>query len=339
MKILVSGGCGFVGKHLIARLGQEPGNEIWVVDDLSTGIHPAKWENSELAKKIKFIQADFLSLMLSELGRQPDLGFPRLPQFDEIYHLAAVVGGRPVMDGDPLRVGIDLGIDSVFFLWAAKINMPGRILYASSSAAYPASKQDYQNPKRLEENDIDFESGVLQPDYAYGWGKLTGEYLARIAVRKYKLKVAVVRPFSGYGGDQEPCYPVPAIALRVAARRNPLKIWGNGQQGRDFIYIDDCIEACVLACRKIGDATPVNIGSGVLTCFKELAEMMIRIEGYSAKVQGMEDKPIGTPRRFCDTRRMQEILQWKPSVSLAEGLKRVLDVAHKRLESGIKPED
>ncbi len=353
--ILITGGCGFVGRHLLARLSREAASEFWVVDDLSTGKHPETWEFLKLSAitsknypgaetfeisgtshSLVFIRADFMSVTLSELGRQPGLGIPRLPKFDEIYHLASVVGGRAMIDGDPLMVGIDLGIDACFFLWASKVNKPGRILYASSSAAYPVFRQTADKAQPLRESEIDFSKGVFQPDYTYGWSKLTGEYLAGIAAGKYGLKVAVVRPFSGYGEDQDLTYPVPAIALRVAARQNPVKIWGSGEQSRDFVYIGDCAEACVRACRGIEDGSAVNIGSGVLTSFNQLARLMMKLEGYQGNILGDENKPVGVAKRCCDPKRVREKLQWEPAVTLEEGMAGVLKTAHQRLNSGIK---
>lgn len=355
-KILVTGGCGFVGRHLIKRLVDESPSEIWIVDDLSTGRGLERWEYlhpriaveqrfegattytlDHVVTHLIFIKADFLSLAYGELGRQPVFGLGKLPRFDEIYHLASVVGGRALIDGDPLAVGVDLAIDSVFFLWAAKVNLPGRILYASSSAAYPTSKQTFEEAIALSEEIIDFERGFSKPDYTYGWSKLTGEYLAIIASKIYGLKVAVVRPFSGYGEDQDISYPVPAIAMRVAARLNPVLVWGSGLQGRDFIYIEDCIEACILACRNISDGSAINIGSGKLVSFLDLAKTMIKIEGCNSVVQGMDNRPVGVAQRYSNTIRMLEVLGWTPRITIEEGLKRVLRGAHRRLENGVLP--
>lgn len=354
--ILVTGGCGFVGRHLLARLFQEKWDEIWVIDDLSTGLHPATWtslkltlshtqpyQNAEVFEvpgqgKLVFINADFFSVAGSELGRQPSFGVPKLPHCTEVYHLASVVGGRSMIDGDPLSVGIDLGIDASFFLWAAKVNHPDRILYASSSAAYPISLQKEDGAVALSEDMIAFGKGFSQPDFTYGWSKLTGEYLAQIAAQQYGMHVAVVRPFSGYGEDQDLTYPVPAIALRVAARHNPVKVWGSGYQGRDFVHIDDCVEACILACRCISDGSAVNIGSGVLTTFREVAALLIELAGYEAPVEGTENKPVGVAKRYADTTRMKAVLGFSPRISLRQGMKRVLEGAKKRLEAGIKPE-
>ena len=356
-RYLITGGCGFVGRHLLARLAREPDIEIWIVDDLSTGQHPSLWEQPKIASiaesvsglaelrladngcRVIYIQADFAVLALSELGKTAPTGLDRLPHFAEVYHLASVVGGRNVIDNDPLAVGIDLAIDSIFFLWAAKIARPDRILYASSSAAYPIHQQTSEGAVQLRESMIDFRDVIGKPDYTYGWSKLTGEYLGRIAVDKYGLQVAVVRPFSGYGEDQEPVYPFPAIALRVAAHRNPVIVWGSGKQSRDFVHIDDAAEACVRACRRISDGSAVNIGSGRPVTFLDLARLMVDVEGYAAEVKGKEGMPVGVAARYCDPAHMFEVLDWAPSISLEDGVRRGLAFAKKRLSAGIRPED
>lgn len=356
-RFLVTGGCGFVGRHLIARLASDEPSEIWIVDDLSTGKRPSQWERPVVERitetrpgvtefrlrdtdcRIIYLQSDFMVLALSELGKTAESGFGRFPHFDEVYHLASVVGGRNVIDNDPLAVGIDLAIDSVFFLWAAKVAKPGRILYASSSAAYPIHQQTFDTAVPLHESMIDFNDVIGKPDYTYGWSKLTGEYLSRIAVEKYGLSVGVVRPFSGYGEDQEPVYPFPAIALRVAARRNPVIVWGTGEQSRDFVHIDDAVEACVRVCRRIENGTAVNIGSGRPVTFLELARLMVRVEGYDADVKGRVDRPVGVNARFADVSQMRTVLGWSPEISLETGIVRGLEFARKRLADGIQPEE
>jgi nucleoside-diphosphate-sugar epimerase len=130
-KILVTGGCGFVGRNLIFKLLEEKKNQIWIIDDLSIGINPNKWNNIKIKRTKKhkyynifflenknrliFINIDLISILISELNRQSKFLDLKLPQFNEIYHLASIVGGRTVIDGDPLLVGIDLAIDSIFF--------------------------------------------------------------------------------------------------------------------------------------------------------------------------------------------------------------------------------
>lgn len=353
--ILITGGCGFVGRHLVARLAPEADTSIWVIDNLSTGKHPRDWEVPALSligesrgvatygvegseKSIKCIVADFAAVAQAELGIVPAIGIEKLPHFDEAYHLASVVGGRNVIDNDPLAVGIDLSIDAVFYLWAAKVARPDRILYASSSAAYPIDLQEGGKGIALKEEYISFDARLGLPDYTYGWSKLTGEYLGRIAVEKYRLKVGVVRPFSGYGEDQDLVYPFPAIALRVAARERPVRVWGSGLQGRDFVHIDDACEACVRACRNIADGSAVNIGWGDLINFRQLAGRMIELENYEATVEGTQNKPVGVAERFCDPTLMRERLGWTPTITLDDGIRRGLAYAHRRLERGLRPE-
>lgn len=349
-RILITGGCGFVGRHLVQRLAQED-VELWIIDDLSTGIAPDLWDTPRLepcdeelpgaqlyrleasAQRLVFIHADLTSVLYGELGRQPALLGTALPHFDEAYHLASVVGGRAMIDGNPLAVAIDLSIDSTFMLWASQTKGAERILYASSSAAYPTEFQNEGKAVALAEHMLEFGPGLSQPDMTYGWSKLTGEYLSRIAAEKYGLSVAVIRPFSGYGEDQDLSYPVPAIALRVAQHQDPVTVWGSGLQGRDFVHIDDCAEACVRACRRISDGSAVNIGSGQLTTFRELAARMIKIEGYDTVVQGLEGKPVGVTSRYCDPTHMRATLDWSPQIRLTEGLSRVLRHAHRRNQS------
>lgn len=354
-RILVTGGCGFVGRHLVAKLAAEGGNEIWIVDDLSTGKPPAEWEVPQLHARgaqggialyevagldavVRFVRADFVAVAQAELGMTPSLGLDRLPAFDEVYHLASVVGGRNVIDNDPLAVGIDLAIDSSFFLWSAKVARPERILYASSSAAYPIDLQEAGESRALREDDISFDKRLGLPDYTYGWSKLTGEYLGRIAHEKYGLNVGVVRPFSGYGEDQDIVYPFPAIALRVAARRDPVRVWGSGHQTRDFVHIDDACDACILVCRGVSDGRAFNIGSGVATSFLDLAARMVALEGYDAPVVGTEGKPVGVAERYSDPSRIAGELGWQQTIPLDDGIRRALDYARARLARGIEPE-
>jgi nucleoside-diphosphate-sugar epimerase len=336
---LVTGGCGFVGRHLVRRLLAQR-RSVLIVDDLSTGIHPDRWLGSDHqgrpwsrteqggvtvyrsdGQQVVFAARDLIAWLLFDWPtfERSQVGF------DYVFHLASVVGGRAKIDGDPMAVAIDLAIDSVFFRWAVRNRARiGRVLYASSSAAYPVQFQGAEGAVALSEDMVAFGGNLGQPDMTYGWSKLSGEYLAGIASRHYGLAVACVRPFSGYGGDQDPSYPIPAIARRVALREDPLVVWGSGQQGRDFVHIEDCIEGMLLAIEKIADGGAVNIGTGRLMTFVEVARLFANLAGYDPVILPQPDKPQGVVCRYADTIRMRTLLGWFPRITVEEGFARVL---------------
>ena len=284
---------------------------------------------------VAFVKEDLSLTMLKQLkivnGVGSELGNQH---FDYAFALASVVGGRLKIDGDPLGVAVDLAIDSLFFLWLSRNKeRVGRVLYASSSAAYPIHLQAAQGHVALREEMIDFQADRLGlPDMTYGWSKLTGEYLSRLAAARYGIKIACVRPFSGYGGDQDLTYPTPAIAFRVARGDDPVVVWGTGRQARDFVHIEDCITAIWLAVNHIEDGSGINIGTGILTSFIEAAELFLKLDGRKGKVQPMIDRPVGVASRYCDPAGMESLLGWKPEISLEEGFGRVLKEAHQRVK-------
>lgn len=188
-------------------------------------------------------------------------------------------------------VALDLSIDAEFFYWITQ-HKPERVLYPSSSAAYPISLQSTDYAIALSEGDIDFTKNLGTPDMTYGWSKLTGEFLAQIAAKYYGIRVACIRPFSGYGEDQELAYPVPAIAARAAGREDPFEVWGSGKQGRDFVHIDDVLDFIFILLDKVSDGSAYNIGSGQLTSFLELIELFADIAGYKPAIKPLLDKPV-----------------------------------------------
>lgn len=328
IRTLVTGGCGFVGRHVVLK-ALELGHQVWVVDDLSTGKAPGLWVPDEYLKNFIFQQGDLRKIMQHAIDSGK--AYPEWYRqcIDNVFHFAAVVGGRVKIEGDPMAVAQDLSIDGTFFEWAVMAK-PARILYASSSAAYPIDLQA-AGAQALREELLEDPLVRPQPDTTYGWSKLTGEYLARIAARHYGLSVACVRPFSGYGEDQDESYPIPAIAARAARHWNPLEIWGPGSQGRDFVHIDDCVEVMFTAIEKIHDGSAVNIGSGKLCTFKTVAQMFADLAGYEPEIKALPDKPTGVHSRYCDNTKMKELMGGDLKVSLQEGFRRVYEAVDKKV--------
>lgn len=342
---LVSGGCGFVGRNMVKRLYKTTGDRIFFVDNLSVGTDPSTWLNVPLKREIHglkiygederllFYKANFEEVVRG-LTQERDwfnksFGID-ISSWNDVFHFAAIVGGRAMIDGDPMKVALDLSIDAEFFYWITR-NKPERVLYPSSSAAYPINKQTEGNTVQLKESDIDF-SNMGQPDMTYGWTKLTGEFLAKIAASHYGVHITCIRPFSGYGEDQDFTYPIPSLAKRAVHKERPFEVWGTGHQGRDFVHIDDVLDCTLLAMDKIGDGTAINIGMGRLTSFREVIGILCKIAGYETEIKCLLDKPVGVHSRYCNMDFVKERLGWSAKISLEEGLSRVYNaVASKEL--------
>jgi len=353
---LVTGGCGFVGRNMAKHLLRHTMDTVIIVDDLSVGIPPHSWLGIEDLtgssspnrvqndiewwgedERLIFWKGDariFLrNLMEDAAWLQSAYGIP-MKTFTDVFHFAAIVGGRAKIDGDPMMVALDLSIDAEFFYWAVRHN-PERVLFPSSSAAYPVNLQKEGNYVALSEDDINFGGNLGQPDMTYGWSKLTGEYLARIAAGHYGLSVTCVRPFSGYGEDQDLSYPIPAIAARAARKEDPFEVWGTGKQGRDFVHIDDCIDCMLFAMTNITDGRAVNIGSGKITTFLEIIDLFTEFAGYNPQIKKLLDKPVGVHARHANMDFVFNELGWKPKISLREGMKRVYDQAVKNVKESV----
>ena len=285
MKVLVTGDAGFVGTHFKKALSE---HEITGVD-IKNGLDARH-----------FFATDNT-------------------YFDLVIHLAAIVGGRATIEGAPLSVAVDLTIDSEMFQWALKTR-PARIVYYSSSAAYPIKLQGYGSTHRLTETDIDLDD-IQSPDLTYGWAKLTGEMLAKYAENE-GLRVHVFRPFSGYGEDQSLDYPFPSFIKRGVEKANPFKIWGTGNQVRDFIHIEDVVAATLEAVRQDIQG-PVNLGLGRATSFNDLATLVAAECGYSPEFERIIGAPEGVQYRCSDPAKMLSF--YTPKILLEEGISRSIN--------------
>lgn len=319
-KVLVTGGAGFVGRHVTRRM-LEGGHEVHVVDSVvpdTGGIRvDAGWPLFEPRdfNKFHFYQEDCRAWF----RRVNDT------DFDYAFHLAAMVGGRLMIENQPLSVADDLSIDAAYWQWA-KIAKPAKTLCFSSSAAYPISLQREDHHVLLKEDMISFDGDIGMPDMTYGWAKLTCEYLARLAYDRHGLRSICYRPFSGYGEDQDDTYPFPSICKRAIASRgsSELTVWGTGTQMRDFIHIEDCVDGIVATMDKIDDGQAVNLSTGILTSFLEFAEVAADLLGYHPRVRGLSDKPAGVHARGGDVEKQRQ-LGFEYKTDFKSGIQRALN--------------
>lgn len=282
MKILITGHQGFVGRHFVKALA---GSNITGVD-------------------------------LKDGNDCRDFFKTNTDRFDLVIHLAAIVGGRAKIEGEPLSVATDLSIDAEFFNWLQKTK-PINVVYFSSSAAYPIEMQTDRHKHRLAEYDLDL-ADVANPDLTYGWAKLTGEYLAQFVTDS---NLYIFRPFSGYGSDQDSDYPFPSFIDRALAKADPFEIWGDGEQVRDFIHIDDIVQAVLWHVQTEYTGT-FNLCSGIATSFNDLAKMICEEVGYTPEFNHVLAAPVGVTYRVGNPYLSHQYFM--PRISLREGIKKAL---------------
>ena len=241
-------------------------------------------------------------------------------QFDLVIHLAAIVGGRVQIEGNPLSLAVDLAIDAEFANWCMLTRQP-YVVYFSSSAAYPVELQTLSKKHKLKEKDLNFKK-IGAPDLTYGWSKLTGETLMHY-LRETGTKVLILRPFSGYGTDQDLTYPFPSIIQRAILNSNPFDIWGRATTTRDFIHIDDVVDAVITMVKNECNQT-VNLCTGRPTTFLELAQIALRTLGVNKmpKFNILTDKPAGVAYRVGNPAMMSEY--YTPKIDLEEGVHRAI---------------
>ena len=287
--VLITGAEGFVGKHFQKKFAA--GNDEVHTLDLKTG-QDAR---------------DFF--------RASDR------RYDLVIHLAAVVGGRETIEREPLKVAVDLSIDAEMFQWALRTR-PHRVVYFSSSAAYPTALQSLERGTSLWEGAIDL-SAIESPDMTYGFAKLAGEYQAKF-LAEAGINTHVFRPFSGYGPGQDLTYPFPAFIQRGVRGDSPFQIWGDGDACRDFIHIDDIVNAVMTAVDQ-DIRVPINLGTGVATSFNRLAWLVAQSVGYDPEFEWLLDKPTGVEYRVSDNSLMRSF--YPPKISLEEGIGRAVRAA------------
>lgn len=267
----------------------------------------------------KYAEHDIVGIDLKD-GNDCRVFFKNNPDtyFDLVIHLAAIVGGRMTIEGNPLAVADDLSIDSEFIQWCLKTR-PGRVVYFSSSAAYPIKLQKLEDQYKLKETDINL-LDCSTPDMTYGWAKLTGEFCLQY-LEAAGIKVNIFRPFSGYGTDQDLSYPFPSYIKRAKERMDPFEVWGDGKQVRDFIHMQDIVDAVDEAIKQDIKGA-INLGSGIATSFNELQKLVCELVGYNPKVNHIMTAPVGVMYRCCNPSKMLSF--YKPKISLEEGITRAL---------------
>jgi GDP-D-mannose 3',5'-epimerase len=339
---LVLGGGGFIGGHLAKRLKQE-GFWVRVVD-----IKPNHefFDNDEICHD--YVCGDLRDPMLvSRIMFSPIQNSENDKQgaFDEVYQLAADMGGAGyIFTGDnDANVMHNSALINLNIAYEAAKKSVKKVFYSSSACMYPEHNQLDPNNPNCEESS----AYPANPDSEYGWEKLFSERLFLAFNRNYKLDVRVARfhnifgPHGTWTGGKE---KAPAAMCRKVAESlmdDEIEVWGDGQQTRSFLYIDDCLEAVLRFMRQDKFLGPVNIGSEEMVTINQLAEMAIEVankRAYVKNIHGDEFKakygfkcPQGVRGRNSDNKLYKEHMGWEPSQPLRVGIEKTYKWVNKQL--------
>ena len=304
-KVVVCGAGGFIGSHLVNALVKEG---CWV-----RGVD-LKFPEFSSTQAQDFIVGDLRDISLNE--RVFD------QHFDEVYQLAADMGGAGFVftgENDAEIMHNSASINLNVLETCRKRNIKN-IFYSSSACMYPEYNQmDPENPMCSEDS-----AYPANPDSEYGWEKLFSERLYLAYARNHNMNVSVARYHNIFGpegtwhGGREKA-PA-ALCRKVAEVENGMQIemWGDGEQTRSFLYVDECVEGTIKLMRSDW-AGPVNIGSTEMVTINELAKMIMGIAGKSLDINHIEG-PVGVRGRNSDNELILKKLNWQPSESLESGL-------------------
>jgi len=309
--ILVTGGAGMIGSHLVHRLLTE-GWDVTVVDNLWRG----KLEYLDFSD-VKFdIATRFFNRDLREPG-----AIEKLPgTYDYIVHLADVVAGVDYVfanQGHIFRENLLINSNVVDSTRRLK---PKGYLYVGTACSFPQSLQTGPDARPLREED----QYPADPESAYGWSKLMGEYEARLMEKETGIPVCLLVFHNVYGShcDIGPRSQVIPSLINRALRfpEEPFIVWGSGKQGRAFVHVDDVVEGIVQGLARGWNHGPIQIGPSKCMTIREIAEAIVAISGKDITIQYDLTKPEGDKGRCADHSLATRLLGWEPRVSLKEGL-------------------
>lgn len=319
MKYLVTGGAGFIGSHLCERLIHD-GHGVVCLDNLSAG---RKENIAHLRKRgLHFVQADVTN------RTQCTKVFRVFSPFSGIFHHAAVVGVKRTIES-PVAVLNDIhGIQNIFEL-SLQYGKP-KIIFASSSEVYG-------HPVEIPE----VESGHVNAKFPYAVTKLIGEKFVESYWKSYELPACALRFFNVYGPKQEssPYGFVVGIFIRQVLSGKAPRVFGDGTQTRDFVYIDDNIEVTIRAMETAEtNGEVLNVGTGRPMTILDLAEDIIKLTGNEGVLlPEFVDVPREDVRhRFPDIAKMRRLLKFRPRVKQVEGLQRTIEW-YRRFDSTLVP--
>jgi GDP-D-mannose 3', 5'-epimerase len=303
-RVLVTGGGGFIGHHLVSFLRRK-----------------GYWVRAVDIKRPEFCATKADEFMIADLRRWENC-LEATRDVDVVYALAADMGGMGFISFNHARILHNNSLINLHTLEAARLNGIRRYLYTSSACVYPEYRQLTTDVRPLRETD----AYPAEPQDAYGWEKLITEQLCMHYRRDFSMETRIVRfhnifgPYGTWAGGREkaPAALCRKIAMAKLTGCDEIEIWGDGEQTRSFCYIDDCIWG-IYKIMHSGFDEPLNLGQDRMVSINELAALIANIANVEVRLKHVPG-PQGVRGRNSDNTLLKKVLNWTPQISLEEGL-------------------
>jgi nucleoside-diphosphate-sugar epimerase len=318
-KILVTGGAGMIGSNLVKKLVHN-GYDVFVADNLWRG----KKEYLFLDKTNMIIPAkNFYKLDL----RDYENCLKVTNEMDIVVHLADIVAGINYVFSNESSVYRSNLLINTNTLRACITNKVKKYIYAGTACSYPKSKQSFVDPPPFKEEDV----YPAEPESAYGWSKLMGEYEAELAFKEKLIDIEILRLHNVYGSpaelDPSMSQVIPALCRKAIEQKNlELLVWGSGRQKRAFVHVDDVVDGFIKVINRTSKFDGViQLGPDYSTSIAEIAERIVALSGKKISIKFDKSKPEGDFDRMANNLKAKNLLNWSPKTSLNEGLEKVFN--------------
>jgi GDP-L-fucose synthase len=293
-RVMVTGGAGFLGRHVVQKLQERGARDIFIPRSADYDLR----EKTDIDRALAHSRANI------------------------VIHLAAVVGGIGANRENPGRYFYDNAIMGIQLMEQARQAGVEKYVTIGTVCSYPKF-----TPVPFHEDDI-WNGYPEETNAPYGIAKKALLVQGQAYREQYGLNAIHLLPANLYGPrdnfDLESSHVIPALIRKMVTSKEEVVLWGDGSPSREFLYVDDCVEALMLAAERYDGAEPVNLGTGVETSIRELAETVADVTGFEGEIVWDTSMPNGQPRRSLDASRAAELFGFRAGTPLRDGLERTV---------------